>query len=314
MDLNIQVEVSTAKSNHIKWVLQRACDFGYRTVAINTIVDSSKLSGKNISIPEPKLIDFKAEELKNFKVYNRITAIVEDSIHSHHFLKSPITKMYDIIAVQPVGEKMLQHVSSLSDIDIISLDLTKKLGYSLKRTTTRLAKEKGICFEICYSPCFRGALQFIVSNSYLLTDVLKGKNILLSSGTSLLSELRTVEDVMILGLLFGLNKNQAEESVKKSGELVLKHARTRNETGCGYVSLSGIINLPKHQSWVVQACKVPKFSESSSTNDNQHNVTKRKAIEISDDKDNKPCSSSNKQAVGDKDNKVKKKIVHEFNK
>ncbi|GIY22232.1 ribonuclease P protein subunit p30 [Caerostris extrusa] len=305
MDLNIQIS-TVAES---KQMLQKACEYGYRTVAINTIVDSNKLSGKNIYIPKPKLIDFKVNGLKRFQVCNRITAIVEDSIHCDNFLRNPITEKYDIIAVQPIGEKMLQHVSSLSDIDIISLNLTENLGYSLKRNIIALAKEKGIYFEICYSHCFRGETQFkvLIRNADLLVDVLKGENILISSGASLPLDLRSVETVMNLVLLFGLNKNQAEESVRKNGEVVLKHARSHNKTSCGYVSLSGFIKLPKHQGWIVHACKVPKLEASgSSSYFNQHNnVTKRKAIEISDDKNNKR-SSSNKRAIND--NKVKKKV------
>ncbi|CAL1262686.1 unnamed protein product [Larinioides sclopetarius] len=285
MDLNIAVDIYTDRQELIKRILDRAVEFGFATVALNTIVDSSKLSGKNLSIPEPKLVDFKADGAKHFRVLNRITAIIEESIHSHHFLRSPIVKKYDIVALQPVGEKMLQHVCSLSDFDIISLNLTENLGYNLKRTTVGLAKDKGICFEITYAPCLmdQTSRRMVISNSQLLVDVLKGRNILISSGADRPMGLRSVLDVINLGLLFGFQKDQAESAVRKVGNLVLKHARTRNETGCGYVSLTGVHKLPKQQGWIVHACKVPKLSDSDVT------PQKRTVEEVSDTKESTLC-------------------------
>ncbi|GBM49841.1 Ribonuclease P protein subunit p30 [Araneus ventricosus] len=282
MDLNITVDVYSDRQDLIKCVLDRAVEFGFETVALNTIVDSSKLSGKNLSIPEPKLIYFKADGAKHFRVLNRITAIIEEGIHSHHFLKSPVVKKYDIVALQPVGEKMLQHVCSLTDFDIISLNLAENLGFNLKRTTVGLATDKGICFEITYAPCLmdQTSRRMVISNSQLLVDVLKGRNIIISSGTDRPMGLRSVLDVINLGLLFGFQKNQAESSVRKVGNLVLKHARTRNETGCGYASLTGIQKLPKQQGWIVHACKVPKLSEIATTSQ------KRTVEEVSDTEEN----------------------------
>ncbi|KAF8763495.1 Ribonuclease P protein subunit p30 like protein [Argiope bruennichi] len=292
MDLNIAVDVYADQQDLIKHVLDRAVEFGFETVALNTIVDSSKLSGKNISIPEPKLIDFKAEGAKHFRVLNRITAVIEESIHSHHFLKSPITKKYDIVALQPVGEKMLQHVCSLTDFDIISLNLTESLGYNLKRTTVGLATDKGICFEITYAPCLRDqtSRRMVISNAQLLVDVLKGRHIFISSGACKPLELRSVLDVINLGLLFGFQKNTAESAVRKLGKLVLKHAHTRNETGCGYVSLTGIHKLPKQQGWIVHACKVPKLSEISS---NSQKRTVDQVIYTEEDTANKRVKMEN---------------------
>lgn len=263
MDLNISIDEKNNRNGLLKNVLERSFEFGFECVAINTTVESSKLSGKNISIPEPKSIDFSVKSTRQFRILNRITAIIEDNIHSHHFLRSPVTKKYDILAVQPVGEKMLQHACSTLNVDIISLDLSENLGFSLKRTTIRQAIKRGICFEILYAPCIRDqtSKRNIISNGQLLVEVSKEKNIVVSSGASKPLEIRGVEDVVNLALLFGFKRNGAEASVRKNGQLVLKHAGTRNETGCGFVSLSGLYRLPKHQGWIVHACKVPKLSE-----------------------------------------------------
>ncbi|GFW50055.1 ribonuclease P protein subunit p30 [Trichonephila clavipes] len=281
MDLNIIIDDKAGKGE-MTHLLETAFELGYGTVALNTIVNSSQLSGKNISIPEPKLIDFKMKSTKEFRVLNRITASIEDTIHCHNFLRNPVTKKYDIVALQPIGEKMLQYVCSSSDVDIISLNMTENLGYFLKRTTVGLAITKDMCFEITYAPCLRNqsSRRYLISNAQDLVQVMKGKNVFVSSGATRSMELRSVEDVMNLALLFGFQKNQAEASVRKIGKLVLKHARTRNETGCGYVSLTGMFRLPKHQGWIVNVCKVPKPLETSSSQ-------KRTINEVLNAKENK---------------------------
>ncbi|GFY79120.1 probable ribonuclease P protein subunit 3 [Trichonephila inaurata madagascariensis] len=281
MDLNIIIDAKAGKGE-MKHLLETAFELGYGTVALNTIVDSSQLSGKNLSIPEPKVIDFKMKSTKEFRVLNRITASIEDNIHCHNFFKSPVTKKYDIVALQPIGEKMLQYVCSLSGVDIISINMTENLGYFLKRTYLGLATTKNICFEITYAPCLRNqsSRRNLIGKAQELVEVTKGKNVFVSSGATRHMELRSVEDVMNLALLFGFQKNQAEASVRKIGKLVLKHARTRNETGCGYVSLTGMFRLPKHQGWIVNVCKVPKPLETSSSQ-------KRTINEVLNAKENK---------------------------
>lgn len=290
MDLNLSVDGCGSQIERIKMLLDRAFEFGYGTVAVNTIVDTRNLSGKNIFIPQPKLIDFRTKSTKEFRVLNRITAVIEDESQCHQFLNSPMIKKYDIVALQPIGEKMLQQVYSLTDIDIICIDMTEKEEFKFKRRTLKMATRKNICFEIIYAPCLMSetSKRRVFTNAQLLVNTLKGENVLVSSGATNPMELRSVEDVMNLALLFGLEKNQADASVRKIGKLVLKHARTRNETGCGFVSLTGLYMLPKHQGWIVNACKVPKLSsfmlnvnEVSNVEGNERENIKRKVNEVS---------------------------------
>ncbi|KFM83140.1 Ribonuclease P protein subunit p30, partial [Stegodyphus mimosarum] len=283
MDLNIIIRTQDSKNDHIKDCLHRAYDFGYECVAINTVIDSSVLSGKNITIPEPLTVTFDVENCRNFQIVNRLTAVIEDGIHAHHLLKSPIPKKYDLLALQPGNEKMLQHICSTLDVDIISLNLAEDMGYSLKRTYIGQAIEKNMSFEIQYSPCLRDqtSKRLIISNSQLLVDVSKGKNVIISSGAIKPLELRTVEDVINLGCLFGLKMNQTNSVVRKNGKVVLSHANTRRKTGCGYVSISGMCKIPKYQGWIIKACKVPNISEATSCIE----TAKKRTAEDSDDEE-----------------------------
>jgi len=258
MDFSVIVETDGVKGENIQDIIKRSFDLGYECVAINTVISSSNLSGKNVNIPEPKHISFDWKFGRKFRILNRLTAIIEDSIHAHHLMKSPVTKKYDILAIQPVGEKVLQHVASQVDIDILCLNLSEDLGFTLKKTHVGLAFQKSICFEISYAPCLRSQTckRSIISNSQNLVDVCKGKNIIISSGAVRPLELRSPDDVANLGLLFGFKRNQAVEAVKANGNTVISHAGTRRDTGCGFVSITGCLKIPKQQGWIVKMCKV----------------------------------------------------------
>lgn len=262
MDFNLIVESSDDSTDKIQKVIKRSFELGYECVALNTVVSASNLSSKNINIPNPKIINFDGKFGRKFQILNRLTAIVEDPIQAHNMLKSPVSKKYDILAVEPVGEKNLQHVATQCDVDIICLKLSEDLEFSLKKTHVGLAFQKGTCFEISYAPCFKSQdyKRSVISNSLHLVSVCKGKNIIISSGASRPLDLRSPEDVVNLSLLFGFKTDEAARSVRKNGHIVMSHASTRKNTGCGFVSISGCLKIPKQQGWVVKMCKVPPLS------------------------------------------------------
>lgn len=262
MDFNLIVENSDDSTDKILKTIKRSFELGYECVALNTVVSASNLSSKNINIPNPKIINFDGKFGRKFQILNRLTAIVEDPIQAHNMLKSPVSKKYDILAVEPKGEKNLQHVAAQCDVDIICLDLSEDLGFPLKKSHVGLAFQKGMCFEISYSPCFKSQQykRSVISNSLNLVSVCKSKNIIISSGASRPLDLRSPEDVVNLSLLFGFKTDQAVASVRKNGHIVMSHAGTRKSTGCGFVSISGCLKIPKQQGWVVKMCKVPPLS------------------------------------------------------
>jgi len=259
MDFNILLESNDEQYTRVKHLVQRAFDFGFKCIALNTVMDSSQFSGKKITIPDPKIIEFNIDTSKNFRILNRLTAVITDGMHIHHLLNSPVTKKYDIIALQPVGENMLRKMCDF-DVDIVSLNLCEDLGFTIKKTHVGPLINKGKHFEITYAPCLRDQRmkRMTISNAQLLVEATKGKNVIISSGASNPLELRSVKDVQNLSFLFGLKGNEPSTAVQKAGELVLSHAGTRTKTGCGFVSITGLYNLPKHLGWIVKACKVPK--------------------------------------------------------
>lgn len=261
MDFNLIVDSDDSTDKILK-MIKRSFELGYECVALNTVVSASNLSSKNINIPNPKIINFDGKFGRKFQILNRLTAIVEDPIQAHNMLKSPVSKKYDILSVEPVGEKNLQHVVTQCDVDIICLKLSEDLGFPLKKSHVGLAFQKGMCFEISYAPCFKSQnyKRSVISNSLHLVSVCKSENIIISSSASRPLDLRSPEDVVNLSLLFGFKTDQAVRSVRKNGHIVMSHAGTRKNTGCGFVSISGCLKIPKQQGWVVKMCKVPPLT------------------------------------------------------
>lgn len=108
-------------------------------------------------IPEPFLPQFDDDLFKKIKVYSRLTVAIEDTIFFHKlvwfksklilspniyiylfflFLKnqSSITKQYDLLAIEPLNEKMINQVcSGTFPCDIITFNLSEKLSAVLKK-------------------------------------------------------------------------------------------------------------------------------------------------------------------------------------
>ena len=99
-------------------------------------------------------------------------------------------------------------------------------------TQVRQAIERGIHFEIVYSPAIRDNTQrrYIISNAMELVHVSKGKNIIISSEAGHQMDLRGPYDVANLGNLFGMKEEQCKAAVSGNVRAVLYHAEARRST------------------------------------------------------------------------------------
>lgn len=170
---------------------------------------------------------------EQFYLYSRITLILEDVSQNYGLssisssASSSFLNDYDLIAVQPMTEKLLQTACSNLDVDIISLDMSSRLPFYLKYTTIRQAIDRGILFEISYAPAIRdttNARRNLISNAMNLVRITKGKHILLSSGAIHAMELRGPYDVMNLASIFGLHESQAREAMIHAIDLLFRRA------------------------------------------------------------------------------------------
>ncbi|KAL8621275.1 hypothetical protein ACOMHN_008100 [Nucella lapillus] len=223
----------------VQEVFQTAVQLGYDWLALNTFITDLKGKGGkkqdqlSLVLPEPVTLDDHTQQLlkvrsRKLKQFSKLTAVIDDTTNTHK-LSTPEVQAFDLLAVQPVNETAFKLVCNTLEVDIIVLDLTEKLPFHIRRPLVHLAMERGIHFEILYSPAIRDSTyrQNTISAALKLCSICKGKNIIISSGCEKVMELRGPYEIMNLGLLFGLTSPQSKDAVSKNCRAVLKHAEAR---------------------------------------------------------------------------------------
>ncbi|MBN3312176.1 RPP30 protein, partial [Atractosteus spatula] len=210
---------------------------GYSTVAINHLID---LQPKKQEIRKPASVDELFRQLpvvqgksRPIKVLNRLTLGVSDA---SHFRPSADLKYYDLVAVVPKTEKLF-HVSCMTfDVDIICITVTEKQPFFFKRPPVNGAIDRGVFFEITYTPAIKDSTmrRYTISNALSLMQTCKGKNVIISSGAEKPLDLRGPYDISNLGLVFGLSEGDAKAAVSTNCRAALLHAETR-KTALGII-------------------------------------------------------------------------------
>ncbi|XP_013200280.2 ribonuclease P protein subunit p30 [Amyelois transitella] len=223
--------------NHLKSL----ADLGYNTIAINTYVEEAtdepkkkKKKGdvkeKKDAIPGPLEIAGEISGNTNLNILQRITVEFSDSSIAHKMNQSENLKKYDIIAVVPKTLQAFQYACGTMDVDVITFDPQTRIPFKISRKLYRQAVERGLFFELMYSPAIRDstARKNIISTAHTYHAIGKSKNIVLSSSAESLLQVRDVHDVINLGFLFGLNSNESLNSVRNnSRRLILKSESRR---------------------------------------------------------------------------------------
>lgn len=216
---------------------------GYKTAVVNQTVELiSQIT------PAPKTESWKSKG--SLRVYTRLTAILSDASHVH-VLSQDVVKSYDLLAVQPQTEKLFQQCCGSLEVDVIALDMTQRIPFYLKPAQLRQAVERGIHFEILYSPMILDstARQHIISTAKDLVELTKGKNVIISSGAEKPINLRGPYDVINLALLFGFKETFARKAILDNCRSALLHAQTRNTTAKGVVSVKSVDELKAEDLW-----------------------------------------------------------------
>jgi ribonuclease P/MRP protein subunit RPP1 len=153
--------------------------------------------------------------------------------------------------VQPQTEKLFQQCCGSLEVDVIALDMTQRIPFYLKPAQLRQAVERGIHFEILYSPMILDstARQHIISTAKDLVELTKGKNVIISSGAEKPINLRGPYDVINLALLFGFKETFARKAILDNCRSALLHAQTRNTTAKGVVSVKSVDELKAEDLW-----------------------------------------------------------------
>lgn len=111
-------------------------------------------------------------------------------------------------------------------VDLISIDFSEKLPYRLKLPMVKAAIERGVYFEIAYSPLISDvqARRQMLTGAKLLVDWTRGKNLILSSAAPTANELRGPYDVANLSSLLGLSTERAKSAISKNCRALIAKA------------------------------------------------------------------------------------------
>lgn len=202
-------------------------------------------------IPINQLLNELLPKFPKLKLFSRLTLIVNDSSKLPQLNK--LQNQFDIIAIQPLNEKVLQLSILNLDIDLISINLASKLSFYLKFKTLNNATEKGIKFEICYSQLISGNTNSggggyiddstntnlikknFFNNVLQLIRGCRSRGIIISSGAQTSLQLRNLSDILILLKTLSsspsdLSKNNCSKFITINPERVLINGKLKQKS------------------------------------------------------------------------------------
>ncbi|XP_075514148.1 protein GAMETOPHYTE DEFECTIVE 1-like [Primulina tabacum] len=257
---------SSLKSRRLKLSL-KAMEFGYTGIAYNRTLKGVMSESDRCSAPlfpissilklVPSASALSAavkfhRELLNvsvsapFRQYTRITVIVDSPSQVVALnVGNPILKSYDIAAVRPLNQNAFDQACQTSEVDIIAIDFSEKLPFRLKQPMVKAAIKRGVYFEITYSGLLGDAQsrRLMISNSKMLVDWTRGKNLIFSSAAASAMELRGPLDVSNLFSLLGLSIEHAKAAISKNCRSLLSNALRKKQF---YKEAVKVEEIPSH--------------------------------------------------------------------
>ncbi len=221
-----------------------------------------------IDFPEPPVIDLKPEDFPdtNFSqwkkpvVLNRLTITFYNNDFLPFVSNSSTVKKYDLLSVCAESTLAMQNLNkSAFRADIVTFDPERVKDVHWSRKLYMECVEKGMHFELNYSPCIRDhtARRRIIAQAHNYHAVGKSKAIIISSEALNPIEMRGPHDVANLGYIFGLNEQQGKAAVKHNPVKATKLAAGR-KVGPYRALIRKADDLPEHEKW-----KIPQEESSS---------------------------------------------------
>ncbi|NWZ22238.1 RPP30 protein, partial [Asarcornis scutulata] len=241
---------------------------GYSAVALNHVIDFKEKKqeiAKPVSPSElfPSLPIVQGTS-KQLKVLTRLTLVVSDPSHCN-LLRSTSSniRLYDIIAVFPKTEKLFHIACTTLDVDLVCINVTEKLPFYFRRPPVNMAIDRGIYFELLYTPAIKDSTmrRYTISNAISLMQICKGKSIQICHTARLPCSFCSSLCILILnkggrGLLFGLSESEAKAAVSTNCRATILHGETR-KSACGVVyTVKKLCKVEEEET--VPACKKAK--------------------------------------------------------
>ncbi|CAD6269232.1 unnamed protein product [Miscanthus lutarioriparius] len=234
----------------------RALELGYAAVALDhphrgILADPhrcrTELFAPLSSLPLPSSAALHGRRLASpasepFRQYTRITLSLDSAAATASALApsaSRLLRNYDLVAARPLTQAAFDHLCqaplSAQHLDLISIDFSShgKLPFRIKPPMLKLALQKGLHFEIAYSPLIStdvNAKSNLIAEVKLLVDWTKGKNLIISSAAHTASQIRGPYDVINLSAyLLAIPIDRAKAAMSTNcRSLVLKAMRKKH--------------------------------------------------------------------------------------
>ncbi|KIV89753.1 hypothetical protein PV10_07133 [Exophiala mesophila] len=234
-DLNL---LYTSNHDELHNTLAFEAELGYTIVAL-----SLSVTGKLPSTPQLLPISSLTVPKSITKLLSRITITISDATQNHRL--SSLLPHYDLVALRPTNEKALQLCCGSLECDLISIDFSQRLPFILKFKTVASALQRGIRFEICYSPGIGGgsggpgsdARRNLISGATALIRATRGRGIILSSEARNALRLRGPYDVTNLAQLWGLGQERGKEAICEEANKVVRLAKIKRTSFRGVVDI-----------------------------------------------------------------------------
>ncbi|XP_065527963.1 ribonuclease P protein subunit p30 isoform X1 [Lathamus discolor] len=201
----------------LQGLLETAAHLGYSAVALNHVIDFKEKKQEIIKPVSPSelfpSLPVVQGTSKRIKVLTRLTLVISDPSHCNLLI-----------------------ACTTLDVDLVCINVTEKLPFYFRRPPVNMAIDRGIYFELLYTPAIKDSTlrRYTISNAISLMQICKGKNIVISSAAERPLELRGPYDVANLGLLFGLSEGEAKAAVSTNCRATMLHGETR-KSACGIV-------------------------------------------------------------------------------
>ena len=161
---------------------------------------------------------------------NRLSVTLDDLADAQSLtIGNEVVQMFDVIAATPGNAKVFAYLCKTADVDIITLDLGRRIPFQLNKKLIDEAVKRGLSFELNYSGVLgsSSSRKEVLANSRTLLQYLRGRHIIFSSFAENPLQVRGPSDIMNIAAVFGLTKENAHKAVCSNAALVLKHAFCR---------------------------------------------------------------------------------------
>lgn len=250
-DLNIPW--TSASDSELSRTLAFLAELGYDVVALNHIIPADKLPKEPVSpavtslasmyltvhsqtcaIPSP--LPFPVPP--SLTILRRLTVCLTKQINNSSLRAH--SQEYDLLALRPLDEKTLQQACTTLDCDIVSLDLSQRLGFHPRFAVLAEAHRRGAALEISYAASLVGdanARRNTIANCVSLVRASRSRGLVVSSGAAKAGACRAPWDVVNLFAVWGMKQEVAFEAVSKDARSVVVRSGLKRSSWRGVVDI-----------------------------------------------------------------------------